>query len=367
MTLTILGATGYTGRLCAREAVERGLSVRVAGRRRDALARLAEDLRDRATGPVETVTVDVGDGPTLRGLAASSQVLLSTVGPYERWGRPVVEAALAGGCAYVDVSGEVAFLEWVHKQDARARAAGVALCPGMGFDGVPGDLLAALAADLLDADPTSVRVAYALRGGRVSAGTAASAAGVAAAGGAAWRHGRLVGEPVGVDSWRAPLPQGHADALSVPLPEVVTVGRTTGAEHVRSYLTVPFASLIAPLAPAADLLRRVLATTPLLDGLAQGARRLPEGPSAEQRARTRATVVAEVRSGQRTAVARAHLRDVYLTTARTAVAVAGRLLEGGSATGALTPTSAVGGEARWLLQRMQAVVDVDDEPRLRRE
>jgi short subunit dehydrogenase-like uncharacterized protein len=152
--VTILGATGYTGRLCARRAIDADLRVRLAGRRQDALGALAGELG----GDVEVAVVDVGDEQALRALAASTEVLVTTVGPYARLGRPVLEAALAAGCDYLDVSGEVEFLDWAYAQDGRAAGAGVVLCPGFGFDGSPGELLAALAAEELGEGVRDVRV-----------------------------------------------------------------------------------------------------------------------------------------------------------------------------------------------------------------
>jgi short subunit dehydrogenase-like uncharacterized protein len=352
--LTILGATGYTGRLCAAEAVRRGRAVRLAGRRRDALDALARELG----GDVDVAAADVGDTAALAALAGATDVLLSTVGPYERLGRPVVEAALAEGCDYLDVSGELEFLDWVHRQGGRAEAAGVVLVPGAGFDGVPGDLLAALCAAEHDGEVHSVRAAYLLRGGRPSAGTARSALGVVANGGAAWLDGAMRAEPVAADAWDIPFPEplGVRTGVSVPLPEVVTAGRTTTARTARTYVVVPSLPAIRPAAEGVARLGGLLASTPLWDLLHRAVDGLPEGPSPGERARARAAVLVEVAGPGGRTRAWARLTDMYTTTAVFAVAFADRLADPARrpAPGARTPAQAAGGEPAAIADFLRA-------------
>lgn len=353
-TITVLGATGYAGGLCAAEAVGRGLAVRLAGRRREALDARAAELRSGAAAPVTTTVADVGDRRSLAALAGSSEVLLTTVGPYARLGRAVAEAALAGGCAYVDVSGEVGFLSWAHGLGARAEVAGAALCPGAGFDGGPGEALAVLAAERLGGPVRRVRVAYRVRGAAASGGTLRSALGAFGEGGRALLRGRVVPEPVFTDRWRAPFPDGPADALSVPLPEVVTLARATGTRDARAYAVLAGAGGLARAAAPVSRLAQVLGRTPLPRAADALLDRVPGvrggGPDPAARAGTVATVVVEVegepRQGSTAArvVGVAHVTDPYGATAGSAVAVAARL--GSSASpgpGVWTPTQGSGG------------------------
>lgn len=354
--LTVFGATGYTGALCAAEACRQGLPLRVAGRRRSALEALAGRLRDRyQDAHVEVAVADAADPDALSTLASASRVLLTAVGPYARLGRPVVDAAIAAGCHYVDVSGEVPFVAEVHDQDARAARARVALVPGAGFDGVPGDLLAGLAAARLSGPPTRVRVAYLVRHARVSGGTVRSALGIAAGGGNAWRGGRLTRERAFAARWDAPFPDRIRGTVSVPFPEVVTVARTTGAHEVRAFMALPATAVLQLTSLPTRIGLGVLSRTPAWRLLEAAAERLPEGPSDDARRRTRTTVLVEAEGpgGPQRAVAR--IDDLYQATARSAVAIAGRLVTDDPAEpGALTPTQAVGGDAPWLLGRMGA-------------
>ncbi len=338
-TLTILGATGYTGRLCAAEAVRRGVALRLAGRRPDALADLADELA--AIGPRPAVAVaDVVDRAALARLAATSDVVLSTVGPYARLGRPVVEAAIDAGCAYLDVSGEATFVEYVHHAGPRAATTGATLVPAVGFDGAVADLLAAVAARDLAGTVDEARAATVFRSGGVSAGTARSALGVMTSGGVAWIGGRAVAERPGAHRWRAPFPAptGTRGAVSMPLVDAVLLGRSTGAPTARAYLAVPAATVVGGVAAPAHAVARRIAGTPLWSLVEHAVERLPEGPPPEVRRHGDAVVLAEVGGRGDRRRAWAHVRDPYGATAVLAIHYAARLLAGGRRPGAWTPS-----------------------------
>ena len=339
-TLTILGATGYTGRLCVAEAVRRQIPVRVAGRRLDALEAIVAEHADAGV-PVTLAVADAHDAEALQELADSSDVLLSAVGPYSQHGRPVVEATIRAGTPYLDVSGELEFITWVQQQQDRAASASVALAPAVGYDGVPGDCLAAIAARALDRTVVSARVAYYAQDGSVSQGTARSALGALTRGGAVWRDGRVCQEPAGIERWQVPFPHppGAVDTISVPFPEVATLGRSIDAQVARSYFAVPAAGMVPSVAGPAQRLTSLLSTTPVWGLLERAVDRLPEGPSAEKRAAMSTVVLAEVTAGNGvTAVQWARIPDPYGTTAVIALLAAERLARGDVRPGVVTPS-----------------------------
>src|SRR5687767_531916 len=100
--IVLFGATGYTGELTARAMAERGMKPVLAGRRGDALAQLSSELG----GGLETAVADVSKPETVRALVEEGDVLVTTVGPFARWGDPALEAALDAGAHYVDSTGE---------------------------------------------------------------------------------------------------------------------------------------------------------------------------------------------------------------------------------------------------------------------
>jgi short subunit dehydrogenase-like uncharacterized protein len=192
--IVLFGATGSTGELTARELAGIGERPVLAGRDGARVRALAEEL-----GGLDWAVADVGGvGGTasVRALVERGDVLISCVGPFQRWGAPAVEAAIDAGAHYLDSTGETPFIRRVFERwGPRAEAAGVTLLTAMGYDWVPGNLAAALALTDGGANATSVAVGYFLTGSAgMSGGTRASAAGVFLEPSFAWRDGRLVTE-----------------------------------------------------------------------------------------------------------------------------------------------------------------------------
>ena len=163
------GATGFTGKLVAKElcdSVGAGDSARlrwaIAGRSREKLEAVRDALA--TTYPeaesIPIVIADSADEQSLRALTASTRVVLSTVGPFAKYGTPLVAACVAEGTDYCDVTGEGPWvremLDTYGDQAARNRLRIVSLC---GYDSVPSDLLCRLLQDELIArsgSPASV-------------------------------------------------------------------------------------------------------------------------------------------------------------------------------------------------------------------
>lgn len=197
--IVLFGATGYTGRLVAAALVARGADPLLAARDRQRAESLAAELTGPAGPAPEVAEADVHRPETVRALVERGDVLVSTVGPFVRWGSAAVEAAVGAGAHYLDSTGEPAFIRDVfHRWGGPAAAAGAALVPAFGYDWVPGNLAGALALRDAGAAATRLDIGYFVTGsagrGSLSGGTLASAAGVLGTPGYAWRGGRLVDE-----------------------------------------------------------------------------------------------------------------------------------------------------------------------------
>ena len=179
--VVLLGATGFTGGLAAEHLARHGpagLRWAVAGRD----PRRLDAVRDRLAtlGPagkgVDTVTVDVTDGRSLRGLAERTRVLATTVGPYAKHGEPAVAACADTGTDYADLAGETEFVDrmWLaHHQ--RAEATGARIVHACGFDSVPHDLGAWFTVQQLPEGVPLTVAGYVRAGADISAGTYHSA------------------------------------------------------------------------------------------------------------------------------------------------------------------------------------------------
>jgi short subunit dehydrogenase-like uncharacterized protein len=193
--IVLFGATGYTGKLTAEALVARGEKPVLAARSRDKLERLKAELG----GGLKVAEADVSQPASVRALVERGDVLVSTVGPFARWGGPAVQAAIATGAHYIDSTGEPAFIRDVFERyGPGAAAAGCGLVTAFGYDWVPGNLAAALALREAGDAATRVDVGYFMTGsagsGDMSGGTRASAAGAIVAPSFGWRGGRLVTE-----------------------------------------------------------------------------------------------------------------------------------------------------------------------------
>jgi short subunit dehydrogenase-like uncharacterized protein len=189
--IALFGATGYTGRLAAEALVARGERPLLAARSADKVQALASEL-----GGLESAVADVGDPDSIRALVDRGDVLVSTVGPFVRYGEPAVQAAIARGAHYIDSTGEPPFIRAVFERyGGGAQSAGCGLLTAFGNDWVPGNLAGALALRDAGSAARRVDVAYYATGRmEASGGTRASTAAVVVEPGFAWRGGRIVSE-----------------------------------------------------------------------------------------------------------------------------------------------------------------------------
>lgn len=341
--IVVYGATGYTGTLVARELRRRGLDAVLAGRDAGKLARLSEQLG----GELPTRAVELDDRDGLRHLFGDSSVVIDCAGPFVRYGEPIVRAAVETGTHYVDTTGEQPYIQFLHERfDDGARAAEVAVVPAMGFDYVPGDLIAHLAAQ--GVEPLSdLTIAYATDGVQPTRGTTRTAIGQARDGGEVYEDGRWRRAPLRTPRARFPFPApvGPQPVMRYPSGEVAMVPRHVRTRRMTTVMTVetlvghkaaaPFVPL---LVPAFTLALR----TPL-HGLIQAVvDRLPEGPREDVRRAARFTIVA-VAEGEDGRVRSGVVRggDVYGLTAVTAVEGAARMQAAGyDRSGVLSAASA---------------------------
>lgn len=148
LDVVVFGATGVTGRRVASYLASRAdeAGARWAVAARDA-AKARRLLAADGVVPPEVLVADVGEPGTLVAMARRARVVLDLVGPYTRYGRPVIEACVGAGAHYVDLSGEIPFVRQVIDQvHQRAVDAGVKVVQVCGFESLPPDLAVALAA-----------------------------------------------------------------------------------------------------------------------------------------------------------------------------------------------------------------------------
>ena len=186
--IVVFGATGYTGRLVVEALVARGAGPVLAARNVERLRALGDEL-----GGLEIAVADVARPDSVRALVGEGDVLVSTVGPFTRWGDPAAEAAIVGQAHYLDSTGEPAFIRHVFEDyGERAASSGIGMVTAFGWDWVPGNLAGALALREAGDAATRIEIAYFITGRPApSGGTVASLAGVMLEPSFGWRNGRI--------------------------------------------------------------------------------------------------------------------------------------------------------------------------------
>ncbi len=227
----IYGANGYTGRLITEQAYKQGLRPILAGRNAASVEALAAE-----TG-FDSLVFDLDDSASLNKALEGISIVLHCAGPFSATSQPMIEACLLQRCHYLDITGEISVFANAHRQSDEARRADIVLMPGVGFDVVPTDCLAAA---LVDALPAATSLVLALEfDGQMSPGTAKTSIEGLAGGGCVREDGKLKWVPL---AWKTrEIPFRHTSRLAVTIPwgDVFTAYVSTGIPNIEVYMSSP--------------------------------------------------------------------------------------------------------------------------------
>ncbi len=328
----IYGASGYTGALVAREAARRGLRPVLAGRG-PAVRTLADELG------LEARLFPLDDPAALRRGLDGQALVLHCAGPFFHTSAPMAAACVEAGVHYLDITGEVAVFESLFARRRPASQAGVVLLPGVGFDVVPSDCLAAHLKRRL---PGATRLELALLAlGRLSRGTATTMVENLHRGGLVRRGGILTAVPAGHATRQVDFGRGPRTVVSIPWGDVSTAFHSTGIPDVTVYAAMAGGQRLAlsVLRP----LRPLLGTRAVQSFLKRRVQAGPPGPSDEERARGRSLVWGQARDDSGASVTtRLEGPEGYAFTVLTALLAVERVLAGQVEPGFQTPSLAFG-------------------------
>jgi short subunit dehydrogenase-like uncharacterized protein len=223
----LYGANGYTGELIAREAVARGMRPILAGRSKQKIAKLAAELN------CPSAVFDLDDHTALVSTLSQVAAVLHCAGPFSRTASSMIQGCLATHVHYLDITGEIDVFELAVSVHEKAQRSHIVLCPGVGFDVVPTDCVAARLRQLMP-DATHLALGFDSRAG-LSKGTAKTAIESAAKGSCIRADGRLVTEPLGSRTRRIDFGAGEKLAVSIPWGDVSTAYYTTGIRNIEVY------------------------------------------------------------------------------------------------------------------------------------
>ena len=350
--IVLFGATGYTGRLTAEHLAATGTPFTIAGRNRAKLA----DLASRLPAEVETVHADVMRQNSVFEMVREGDVLVTTVGPFVKWGEPAIRAAIAAGAIYVDTTGEPQWIRRVFEEfSGPARAKGAGLLTASAYDYVPGCLAGALAVHEAGEQAVRVDVGYYGIGGDLtswaSAGTRESLVGAGVEPGFAYRGGRIVEERAAARVRDFPVLGKERSAFSIG-----------GAEHYTLPAAFPqlrevnvYVGMLGPLSRAmqvgslaTDLVTRLPGVRGVMRAAGERLAALAPDPEPGTTQDTVSYVAAVAYDADGDPVKEVHLAgaDAYAFTAAILSWIARRAASAGvEGAGALSPVQAFGLEA----------------------
>ena len=329
----IYGANGYTGELIAREALLRDLTPVLAGRTAAKLEQLAKSLGLQAR------IFDLGNATATTKCIEGMGLVLNCAGPFSATAAPMMTVCLAAHVHYLDITGEISVFEHSRTLDPAAQAAGIVICPGVGFDVIPTDCVAAsLKAALPDA--THLALGFDSRSG-FSPGTAKTAVEALAQGGKVRQNGHIISVPLAYKTRRIDFGDGEKLAMTIPWGDVATAAATTGIPNIEVY--IPASPAMVTRARRANRLKWLLGTGVVQNLLKRRIESTLKGPSATRRAAHPTFVWGEVSNAQgdkRTA--RIKTANGYSLTVTGALAVVEHLLGHDMPGGTYTPATLIG-------------------------
>ena len=231
--ILIYGAYGYTGRLLAGIARNANVTVVLAGRNENKLQELAAKMN------LPFSVFDLENEGKLEEVLKDTSIVINAAGPFTHTAKKMMEACLKTKTHYLDITGEIEVFELAKSFSERAVESDIMLMPGVGFDVVPTDCMAAFLKKQLP-EAVSLELAFAPLGkGGASRGTALTMVENLGKPGAIRKEGVIAREAVGERTMRLPLGDKKLFFISIPWGDVSTAFYTTKIPNIVTYMSIP--------------------------------------------------------------------------------------------------------------------------------
>lgn len=333
--IILYGANGYTGELIAQKAKKDGIILHLAGRSEEKIKPLADSLGfDYSCFTIADVKHDPG-------LLKPYDILINCAGPFSATAKPMMEACLSKHCHYLDITGEISVFEAGYNLNSRAVSEGIIVCPGVGFDVIPTDCLAAKLHEAMP-DANYLTLAFESTAGKLSPGTTKTSIEGIAIGGRVRRNGKIIDVPLGYKSRSVDLGNGSRSLVTIPWGDVATAGYSTGIANIEVYI---------PLSPKKIKKLRWLNSVKWLIGtgivqnfMKRKVDKKVNGPTEEERSQAKTFIWGEVSNGKETKRGSLKTANGYDVTAEGALAIAQYIAENKPEGGYFTPSQLCGNE-----------------------
>ncbi len=334
MSFLLYGASGYTGSLITRRAVAQGLRPTLAGRSESKVKALAQKYG------LDYVVFGLENPAEVEAVLQRFPLVLHCAGPFSKTARPMAEGCLQTRTHYLDITGEIEVFELLKSYHEKALEQQVLLLPGVGFDVVPTDCMAAYLHTRLP-DATHLELAFRSVGGSVSHGTLSTMIESLGKSGAVREHGRIVPRPIAHKSKWVNFGNGKRFTASIPWGDVSTAYHSTGIPNITVYTAMPRAAYY--LMKLQFLFNPLLRTSFAKRVAQRYADNKVTGPTDSQNERGKSIVWGRVRNGNGgSAEARIEGPESYSLTADMALHLVQQVLSAAAPAGYHTPSSLFG-------------------------
>jgi short subunit dehydrogenase-like uncharacterized protein len=332
--LLIYGANGYTGRIILTLLGHYQVTPVIAGRNQQELSSLA------AAHHLSYKIAALDEKEELYNLLKNTTVVLHVAGPFRHTARQMIEACIQTKTHYMDITGEIEVFEMARQYNDAAKAAGIMLLPGAGFDVVPTDCMALHLKNKLP-DASRLKLAFASHGGSVSHGTAMTMVEGLGKGGAIREGGKIRRKPLGHKGREVDFGLKKLFTLTIPWGDVSTAYYTTGIPDIEVYTAV--SPSVYWLLKFQFLFNWLLRSRFLKSWLKGKVKKRASGPSEETRKKSKSLVWGQVENAAGNSIsATLETPDGYTLTAHSSLIIAKKILSGNFKPGYQTPASAYG-------------------------
>ena len=332
-TILIYGANGYSGELITREAVKQGLKPVVAGRNRESIEKLAEKLHL----PSQIFVLD--DVDVVASNLIDVDLVIHCAGPFSASSKPMLDACVMAKTHYTDITGEVAIFELAHSYDDKAKEAGIVICPGVGFDVIPTDCVAAKLKEVMP-DATHLTLGFDSRSG-FSKGTAKTSVEGMGKGGGIRENGVLKTVQLAYKTRKIDFGNGEKLATTIPWGDIATAYYSTGIPNIEVY--IPSSPKMVSNMKKANWIKPLLNLGFVQNFLKKKIEKSIIPPNKETRDKARTHVWGEAKNAAgEVKTVRIETNNGYTVTQDGALLVASKILADETLSGYKTPTLIAG-------------------------
>lgn len=331
----IYGANGYTGELIARRAVAQGHKPVIAGRSRAKVEQLAQELG------LEFRVFGLNNPDLLIDSIEDMNLVLHCAGPFSETAEPMMRACIQSKTHYLDITGEIKVFELAQSLGKEAQAAGIVLCPGVGFDVVPTDCVALKLKETLP-DATHLILGFDSRAG-FSPGTAKTSIEGMAEGGKVRINGAITTVKLAYEVKQIDFGDGPKQAMTIPWGDVSTAYHTTGIPNIETFIPAP--NGLVRFSKIANLIKPLLGLSLVQNFLKGQVDKRVKGPTENERQTLPTFVWGQASNAQgKTVTVRIKTAHPYGLTIDSAVQMASSLVKRRDVAGAYTPARLMGSD-----------------------